>query len=147
MNSVVVHGPQACGKTYNAEKLRKFFGLKDIADSWVGDFPLQDTLVLTNDKNTFEAARELFKLNKVVAFEFDEVMRLVNRINDPVNHPKHYTGHPSGIECIEVTRHMGFNLGNAVKYLWRNDLKNGVEDLKKAIWYIEDEIKKREPKK
>lgn len=62
---------------------------------------------------------------------------------DPVNHPRHYTEHPSGIECIEVTRHFGFNLGNAIKYCWRADLKNGVEDLRKAIWYIEDEIKKR----
>lgn len=64
--------------------------------------------------------------------------------HDPVNHPKHYTSHPSGIECIEITRHMSFNVGNAFKYLWRADLKNGMEDLKKAKWYIEDEIKKRE---
>ena len=64
--------------------------------------------------------------------------------NDPVNHPKHYTDHPSGIECIEITRHMGFNLGNAFKYIWRCDLKkDDIEDLKKAIWYIQDEIKKR----
>lgn len=63
---------------------------------------------------------------------------------DPVNHPKHYTEHPSGVECIQITRHMGFNLGNAMKYIWRADLKNGVEDLKKAIWYLDDEIKKRE---
>ena len=43
--------------------------------------------------------------------------------NDVVNHPKHYTSHPSKIECIQVTRHMGFNLGNAMKYIWRADLK------------------------
>ena len=67
---------------------------------------------------------------------------------DPVNKPKHYNNHPSNIECIEVTRHMGFNLGNALKYIWRCDLKNdAVEDLKKAIWYLEDEIKKREKQK
>lgn len=63
--------------------------------------------------------------------------------HDPINHPRHYTSHPSGIECIQVTRHMGFNIGNAIKYLWRADFKNGEEDLKKAIWYIEDEIKRR----
>lgn len=64
--------------------------------------------------------------------------------HDPVNSPKHYTNHPSGLECIQVTRHMGFNLGNAVKYIWRSDLKQApVEDLKKAIWYIQDEIKLR----
>lgn len=65
--------------------------------------------------------------------------------NDPVNHPKHYTVHPSGIECIQITEHMGFNLGNAVKYIWRADLKNdALEDLKKARWYIDREIQKRE---
>jgi hypothetical protein len=67
--------------------------------------------------------------------------------HDPVEHPRHYTSHPSGIECIEITRHMGFNLGNAVKYIWRADLKdNAIEDLRKARWYIDDEIAKREGK-
>lgn len=64
---------------------------------------------------------------------------------DPVNHPRHYTSHPSGIECIQVTEHMGFNLGNAVKYIWRADEKgNAIEDLKKAVWYLQREITKRE---
>jgi hypothetical protein len=63
---------------------------------------------------------------------------------DLVNHPKHYTSHPSGVECIQVTEHMGFNLGNAVKYIWRADEKgNAVEDLRKAVWYINREISKR----
>ena len=59
-------------------------------------------------------------------------------VHDPVNHPKHYTGHPSGIECIQVTEHMNFNLGNAIKYIWRAGLKNNcaVEDIQKAIWYL-----------
>lgn len=64
---------------------------------------------------------------------------------DSVSHPKHYNSHPSGVECITVTEHMGFNLGNAVKYIWRADLKNdAIEDLKKAAWYIERELKRRE---
>ncbi len=63
---------------------------------------------------------------------------------DNVNHPKHYTSHPSGVECITITRHMSFNLGNAIKYIWRADEKgSSIEDLKKAQWYIADEIKKR----
>jgi len=72
-------------------------------------------------------------------------------VSDPVNHPKHYTSHPAlckcgkRIECIEIVRHMGFNLGNATKYIWRADLKNdALEDLRKAAWYIADEIAKRE---
>ena len=62
-----------------------------------------------------------------------------------VDHPQHYNTHPSGIECIEVTEHMNFNLGNAVKYIWRADLKgDALENLKKAQWYVEREINRRE---
>ena len=64
--------------------------------------------------------------------------------HDPVNHPKHYTSHPSGIECIQITEWMGFNVGNAIKYLWRADEKgNALEDLRKAVWYVNREIEKR----
>ncbi|GGO26760.1 hypothetical protein GCM10010991_07730 [Gemmobacter aquaticus] len=63
---------------------------------------------------------------------------------DMVNHPPHYTGHPSGVECIQITEHMGFCLGNAVKYIWRADLKaDAVEDLRKARWYLDREIEWR----
>lgn len=66
-------------------------------------------------------------------------------MTDNVNNPKHYTGHPSGVECIQITEHMGFNLGNAMKYIWRADLKNdAIEDLRKSIWYIDREISLRE---
>lgn len=62
-------------------------------------------------------------------------------MNDPVNHPSHYTSHPSGVECITVVEHMGFCVGNAIKYLWRAGLKGAtLEDLKKARWYIDREI-------
>lgn len=64
--------------------------------------------------------------------------------DDVVNRPRHYTSHPSGIECIQITEHMGFCLGNAVKYIWRADLKaDAIEDLKKARWYIDRELAKR----
>ena len=64
---------------------------------------------------------------------------------DMVNHPPHYTAHPSGIEAIQVTRHMNFNLGNATKYIWRAGLKGeGIQDLKKAVFYLNDEIKRLE---
>lgn len=66
-------------------------------------------------------------------------------MTDNVNSPAHYTGHASGIECIQITEHMGFCLGNAIKYIWRADLKNdALEDLRKAVWYLEREIEKRE---
>ena len=71
-------------------------------------------------------------------------------MNDNVNHPQHYCKHPSGVECIEITEHYDFCVGNAIKYLWRAGLKSDsgmtdkekqVEDLRKAIWYIDREIK------
>lgn len=65
-------------------------------------------------------------------------------MSDPVNHPAHYTRHPSGVECIAITEHMGFCLGNAIKYIWRADLKNGIEDLRKARWYIDRELARRQ---
>ena len=64
-------------------------------------------------------------------------------MTDAIN-PNHYTQHPSGVECIQITEHMSFTLGNAIKYIWRADLKNGIEDLKKAMWYIDREVVRRE---
>ena len=66
-------------------------------------------------------------------------------MEDNINHPKHYTSHPSGIECIQITEHMSFNIGNAIKYLWRADEKGApLDDLKKSAWYIAREIAKHE---
>jgi hypothetical protein len=73
----------------------------------------------------------------------------MNNTHDPVNHPEHYTSHPSGVECIDVTRHMTFNIGNVIKYCWRSGLKGGnpsVQDLRKAAWYLNDEIRRIEGK-
>ena len=67
--------------------------------------------------------------------------------SETVNHPAHYNAPPSGVECITVTEHMTFNVGNAVKYLWRAGHKGStVEDLKKAAWYVQREIERLERK-
>lgn len=63
---------------------------------------------------------------------------------DMINHPPHYISHPSGVECITITEHYNFNVGNAIKYLWRANEKAGIEDLKKAQWYVAREIKRLE---
>lgn len=67
-------------------------------------------------------------------------------MSDPVNNPDHYKKHKSGIECIQITEHMNFNLGNVVKYVWRSSLKHAdpVLDLKKASWYLDREIQRLE---
>lgn len=62
---------------------------------------------------------------------------------DVVNHPAHYTGHPSGVECIQITEHMNFNLGNVIKYVWRAFDKGAtIQDLEKAKWYLSREIER-----
>lgn len=82
-------------------------------------------------------------------------------MGDDVNHPSHYNSHPSGVECITITEHMTFNVGNAIKYLWRAGLKDKqdfeagkfavkvfhgkeIQDLQKAEWYIRREIERLE---
>lgn len=93
-----------------------------------------------------------FSLNDQYA-EIEQVRQQVNSLpefkHDFVNHPKHYCDHPSGIECIEITRHHDFAIGNAIKYLWRAGLKdsdNEIQDLKKAVWYVQDKIAQLENK-
>lgn len=86
-----------------------------------------------------------------IAFQSKYGLNLSKPVEDDnVNHPKHYTSHPSGVECIEITRHYCFAIGNAIKYLWRAGLKSEqgmedtakeIQDLEKAVWYINDRIK------
>jgi hypothetical protein len=66
--------------------------------------------------------------------------------HDAIENPKHYTSHPSGVECIEIAEHFGFCLGCVIKYVWRAGLKsdNPLEDLKKARWYLNREIERLE---
>lgn len=66
-------------------------------------------------------------------------------MTEKINHPPHYTAHPSGVECITIVEHMNFCLGNAIKYIWRAGLKgSAIEDLQKARFYIDREIERRE---
>lgn len=73
---------------------------------------------------------------------------------EAVNHPAHYNAHPSGVECIDIVEHLTFNVGTAIKHMWRAGLtadvkgKDGagaemhVEDLRKAVWYLNREIER-----
>ena len=88
--------------------------------------------------------------------ENNEINTGINRLSpmeDKVNRPSHYTGHPSGVECIDITEYYDFCVGNAIKYLWRAGLKKEdgvsdkekeIEDLKKAAYYIDRKIKQLE---
>jgi len=84
------------------------------------------------------------KFHNESAMALKNSLGVADTTEDNVNHPKHYTSHPSGIECIQITEHMGFNLGNAMKYIWRADEKGkAIEDLEKAAWYVDREIQLR----
>lgn len=101
----------------------------------------------------FDGVSNVLEMERDVA---NKAFKLINKpseqqtaTTDAVNHPTHYTSDPSGVECIEVTKHRDFCIGNAIKYLWRAGLKQDadktakekqIEDLKKAIWYINAEI-------
>jgi len=63
---------------------------------------------------------------------------------DEVEKPKHYNLHPSGIECVEINENFSGNLAAAIKYVWRDGLKDPVplKDLKKARWYLRREIER-----
>jgi len=86
--------------------------------------------------------------------EFTEKLEKTKETSDPIDHPSHYNSLPAvcsecgqTIECIDVVRHMGFNLGNVVKYVWRAGFKESstqLEDLKKAAWYLNDLIQQLE---
>lgn len=106
---------------------------------------LNDTIIGCNNKPY--SIDLLYELSPIgVEYYFEEYSELKQ---DNVNHPTHYCSHPSGIECIEITQYYDFCIGCAIKYLWRNGLKTEkgvsnkekqIEDLKKAIWYINKEI-------
>ncbi len=79
--------------------------------------------------------------------EWVEIMEEADLPHDPVNHPKHYTDHPSGVECIQIAERMSFCAGNVIKYVWRAGLKGDeLEDLKKARFYLDREIARLENK-
>jgi len=65
-----------------------------------------------------------------------------DELNETVNHPPHYATHPSGVEAVDIAEHLSFNLGNALKYVWRAKKKGKEEeDLEKALWYLEREVR------
>jgi len=97
-------------------------------------------MVFSNSTNQHSMNNELDP-NVVKAYGATEIKQ------DIVNNPAHYTAHSSGLQCIQITQHMNFCLGNAMKYIWRCDYKNdAIKDLEKAIWYINQEIERRQCK-
>ncbi|MGW2714595.1 DUF3310 domain-containing protein [Streptomyces sp. NPDC001356] len=83
---------------------------------------------------------------QTLGFAAEEFTAFEDQDHDEVNHPSHYTWIPGGLEVIDITEHMNFNLGNAVKYVLRSNHKHDqpLTDLRKAAWYINREIERLE---
>ena len=118
----------------------------ELVDEKLGKYEMYADVEDGDDFTTFTVSKEDMKfiIDKLSEIKKENVKE-ENVKEDLVNHPKHYTSDPSGVECIQITRHRNFNVGNAIKYLWRNGLKDGnsdIQDLEKAIWYLKDEIKR-----
>ena len=114
--------------------------------------PFTLTSIRFEDKETWEGTDDDWRIVSRAPAATDDatIQRVMDASapamdHDPVSHPAHYNSHPSGVECLTIARWMGFNLGNAMKYIWRADMKGAaIEDLRKAAFYIADEIAKRE---
>lgn len=128
--------------------------INDMADALSEDYErgqgdkqklLQDILAVRKERKA-QAQQLKEKQAKVAApyLQNNGQIEVIKRPADNVSHPEHYTSHPSGVECIQITEHFSFCIGNAMKYLWRADLKhNSIEDLRKARFYVEREIELR----
>lgn len=138
---VVIYGPPGSGKTQYAPKLAKFYGKTKIIDDWGNGTPTEDALYLTQWKH-------IGAISIDHALDAIGLLRKVDPEIDLVNHPPHYKSHPSGIECITIAEHFNFCLGNAIKYIWHAGEKGSqLEDLKKARWYLDREIRRIEDAK
>ena len=111
-------------------------------------YPVWNEVHRTNMLKVGGGKNSMGKILKPPGWLPPELESVIDRMgrNDPVDHPTHYNAHPSGVECIDVAEHMNYCLGNAIKYIWRCGLKDGraVEDLKKAVWFLQREIARLE---
>lgn len=127
------------------------FYVEDVAFALRGDYIVllpDNTTVVNKRTNSSISMPEIVNDSKY----FTPTFELYKPTGDMVNHPPHYTWikEKCGIEVIDITRHMDFCLGNAVKYILRSGRKekaSEIEDLKKAIWYISDKIDQLEKEK
>ena len=123
------------------------FTLIEINDGWCvldAKHPLRGAKFYRKDSAMFAVDRFNEQPSHADGYSWESLAEMT-KPEDPVNHPPHYTQHPSGVECITVTEHMNFCRGNAMKYIWRAGEKgDAVEDLRKAVWYLTREIERIE---
>lgn len=133
------------------EKGDKFLCIKDVVmDNGVIEYYAGKTYVsekdgcITNESGEIEHSWIDTEDEDLPEYYFSPITSKVPLLEeDNVNHPSHYADNPKGIECIDAMeaglgkeRVMAFCLCNAFKYIFRTQKKNGLEDVKKAIWYL-----------
>ena len=120
---------------------------------WFADIPKEEASTKVKVKAIQELEKVAEENSGTIKKHVEEILEPFRIVTEPnvgedmnVNHPYHYT--QGGIECIEAIKasmslaeFRGYLKGNVQKYLWRYRLKNGVEDLKKASWYLNRLIK------
>lgn len=107
--------------------------------------PQSDLAIEKVAPETRRGILDAMKPDNAVHLELPNPFEGVEDAVDWVNHPPHYGSHPSGVECIAITRHMSFDFGNAFKHVFRAPWKNGRQDYEKAIWYLRDTLKHHTP--
>lgn len=148
--SIIVYGPQGCGKTKHAEALRAHFNCDAVIDdaqwptrtSELTRFKSGNSLWLVSDD---QVPAKLGTENRRI-YSFEDAAAeagLDLRVHDEVNHPDHYAATDNGIECIDAIRaalgrdgFIAFLRGQVIKYSWRLGKKGAaVTDAEKAQWY------------
>lgn len=134
---------------------KKDFYIEDVKFASVGDHLIlmtdNSTVVNTSGEQKVHHYPEIVGDSEYFTQTFETPASKIERGEDKVNHPDHYTWlrEKCGIEVIDITRHLDFDTGNAVKYLLRaghkgeegmTDVEKTIEDLQKAVWYINDKI-------
>lgn len=135
---------------------KKDFYIEDVKFAAAGDYVvlLQDNTTVVNVKDGQRVTQSPWIVSNTDYFAqtYTSPKVVVTEEPEKVNHPSHYTWLKDccGVEVIDITRHMDFCLGNALKYILRaghkteegyTNNKKEIEDLEKAIWYIKDRIK------
>jgi len=133
---VFIYGPPGSGKTRYSHNLATLYSKDTIVDDWVSGMKIpHNALILTQEK-----------VEGAIPIEVALASIGVRPKVDLVNHPPHYKSHPSGVECITISEHFNFCLGNAIKYIWRAGEKENedpIQALEKARWYLDREIARR----
>ncbi|MFF4245247.1 DUF3310 domain-containing protein [Streptomyces sp. NPDC001822] len=147
-------GDEVIIATPSTPYVQMFKGMQGTVTRVVSDYPFPFEVRVDNRLLCF-AGRELAPVDLADISDFRKVLdevhatlwaEVLEPVEDEVNSPSHYTWLPGGIEVIDITELLNFNVGNVVKYALRagHKTEDPITDLRKAAWYINREIERLE---